>query len=191
MFWCILGTVISCSLVAYGFARLRFPGRDFLFGVMIASMMIPGAVLMIPNFVLFKMLGWYNTILPLTVPAFFGAPFFIFLLRQYMLTLPLELDDAARIDGANRFQVFSQIVMPLCFMGVWGDLMGPLIYLNDTDKYTVAVGLAMFQNISIYGGTDWGAMMAGSVMSVLPCIVIYYFAQDKLIGGIASVGLKG
>jgi ABC-type glycerol-3-phosphate transport system permease component len=164
--------------------------------------MIPGTVLTIPTFILFRNLGWYDTYLPLIVPSFFGAPFFIFLMRQYMLTIPLELDDAARIDGANWFQIFARVIMPLCkppltiivvftFMGGWNDLMGPLIYLNDPDKYTVAIGLAMFKSATMTTSTDWPALMAGSLMSILPAMVIYYFAQRHLIGGIASVGLKG
>ena len=202
VFWNIIGNVASCSLVAFGFARLRFPGRNLLFGVLIATLMIPGTVLMIPTFILFKNLGWYNTYLPLIVPSFFGSAFFIFLLRQYMLTLPLDLDDAARIDGANWLQILLQIILPLCkapltiiivftFMGQWNDLMGPLIYVNDPDKYTVAVGLAMFKSATMATRTDWSALMAASLMSILPAMVIYYFAQRHLIGGIASVGLKG
>jgi multiple sugar transport system permease protein len=157
---------------------------------------------MIPTFILFKNLGWYNTYLPLIVPSFFGSAFFIFLLRQYMLTLPLDFDDAARIDGANYLQILLQIILPLCkapltiiivftFMGQWNDLMGPLIYVNDPDKYTVAVGLAMFKSATMATRTDWSALMAASLMSILPAMVIYYFAQRHLIGGIASVGLKG
>ncbi|MCC7358540.1 MAG: carbohydrate ABC transporter permease [Anaerolineales bacterium] len=202
VFWNILGNLISCSLVAFAFARLRFPGRNFLFGLLIATLMIPGTVLTIPTFILFKLLGWYNTYLPLIVPSFFGSAFYIFLLRQYMLTLPLDLDDAARIDGASWLQILLRIILPLCkapltiiivftFMGCWNDLMGPLIYVNDPDKYTVAVGLAMFKDATMANRTDWTALMAASLMSILPIMVIYYFAQKHLIGGIASVGLKG
>lgn len=202
VFWSIVGNVLSCSVVAFGFARLRFPGRNFWFGVLIATLMIPGTVLTIPTFILFKNLGWYDTYLPLIVPTFFGAPFFIFLMRQYMLTIPLELDDAARIDGANWWQILTQVILPLCkppltiiivftFMACWNDLMGPLIYLSDPDKYTVAIGLAMFKSATLTATTDWPALMAGSLMSILPAMVIYYFAQKYLIGGIASVGLKG
>jgi ABC-type glycerol-3-phosphate transport system permease component len=200
--WSIVGNVLSCSVVAFGFARLRFPGRNFWFGVLIATLMIPGTVLTIPTFILFKELGWYDTYLPLIVPTFFGAPFFIFLMRQYMLTIPLELDDAARIDGASWWQILTRVILPLCkppltiiivftFMGSWNDLMGPLIYLSDPDKYTVAIGLAMFKSATMTASTDWPALMAGSLMSILPAMVIYYFAQKYLIGGIASVGLKG
>ncbi|MCC7354513.1 MAG: carbohydrate ABC transporter permease [Anaerolineae bacterium] len=201
MLWNILGNIISTLLVAYGFARLRFPGRDIFFMLLIATMMIPYQVTLIPTFIMFKLIGWYNTYLPLTVPAFFGAPFFIFLMRQYMMTLPLELDDAARIDGCNYLQVLYRILTPLCippltivvvftFIGVWNDYFGPLIYLNDAPKFTVALGMVMFE-ATFYGTVNYGLLMAAGLMSVIPLLVLYYFAQDKLIGGIASVGLKG
>jgi ABC-type glycerol-3-phosphate transport system permease component len=199
--WNVVGSVLSCTLVAYGFARLRFRGRELLFVVLLATLMIPGQVTMIPTFILFNLLGWYNTFLPLIVPAFFGSAFFIFLMRQYMMTIPLDLDDAARIDGCGHFQVLWRIITPLCkpplaivtvftFTGVWNDLMGPLIYLQDMEKFPVAVGLAMFQGMFLWQ-TDWGLLMAASFMAVIPSLVLYYLAQDHLIGGIASLGLKG
>jgi ABC-type glycerol-3-phosphate transport system permease component len=199
--WNMVGNLLSCTLVAYGFARLRFRGREFLFVVLLATLMIPGQVTMIPTFILFNLLGWYNTFLPLIVPAFFGSAFFIFLMRQYMMTIPLDLDDAARIDGCGHFQVLWRIITPLCkpplaiiavftFTGVWNDLMGPLIYLQDMEKFPVAVGLAMFQGMFLWQ-TDWGLLMAASFMAVLPSLLLYYIAQDHLIGGIASLGLKG
>jgi ABC-type glycerol-3-phosphate transport system permease component len=199
--WNIVGSVLSCTLVAYGFARLRFRGRELWFVVLLATLMIPGQVTMIPTFILFNLLGWYNTYLPLVVPAFFGSAFFIFLMRQYMMTIPLDLDDAARIDGCGHFQVLWRIITPLCkpplaivtvftFTGVWNDLMGPLIYLQDLEKFPVAVGLAMFQGMFLWQ-TDWGLLMAASFMAVIPSLVLYYVAQDHLIGGIASLGLKG
>jgi len=189
------------SIVAYGFARLRFRGREFLFVVLLATLMIPGQVTMIPTFILFNLLGWYNTYLPLIVPAFFGSAFFIFLMRQYMMTIPLDLNDAARIDGCGHFQVLWRILAPLCkpplaiitvftFTGVWNDLLGPLIYLQDIEKFTVAIGLAMFEGMFLWQ-TDWGLLMAASFMAVIPSLVLYYVAQDYLIGGIASLGLKG
>jgi multiple sugar transport system permease protein len=201
VFWNILGSTLSNAAVAFPFARLRFPGRNFLFMLLISTMMIPGPVLMIPTFIMFKLIGWYNTYYPLIVPSFFGDAFFIFLLRQYMMTIPFELDDAARIDGCSRFQLWWRILLPLCvppltivvvynFMGSWNAFMGPLIYLNDSNKYPLGVGIAMFKN-AFLNTTNWGLLMAASVMMVLPCLVVYYFAQDKLIGGIASVGLKG
>jgi multiple sugar transport system permease protein len=197
--WNILGAVFSTSLVAYGFARLRFPGRDGLFLLLIATLMIPYQVTLIPTFILFKLLGWINTYLPLTVPAFTGSAFFIFLMRQYLMSIPFELDDAARIDGCNTFQVLYYILLPLCippltivvvftFIGVWSDFLGPLIFLNENTKYTIALGLNMLRGRH---GTDWNLLMAASLMAVLPTLVLYFFAQNRLIGGIASVGLKG
>ena len=201
VFWDIIGSTLSDAMVGYGFARIRFWGRDFMFIVLLATLMIPGEVTMIPRFLLFKYIGWYNTYLPLVVPQFFGGAFHIFLIRQYMRTIPLDLDDAARIDGASRFQIWYRIILPLCippltivvvhsFMASWNAFMGPLIYLNDTKKYPLAVALNMLKAI-VDGQTNWNLLMAGSLISVVPCIIIYYFAQNKLIGGIASVGLKG
>lgn len=197
--WNIVGAVFSTALVAYGFARLRFPGRDFLFILLIATLMIPYQVTLIPTFILFSLLGWINTYLPLTVPAFTGSAFFIFLMRQYMMSLPFELDDAARIDGCNTFQVLFYILLPLCvpplaivvvftFIGVWSDFLGPLLYLNENDKYTLALGLNVLRGRH---GTDYNLLMAASLMAVIPTLVLYFLAQNKLIGGIASVGLKG
>ena len=199
IFWNIVGSVLSTTLVAYGFARLRFPGRDALFMLMISTMMIPYPVTLIPTFLLFKILGWLNTYLPLTVPAFTGGAFFIFMMRQYMMTIPLELDNAARIDGCNRFQVLFRILMPICkppltlvtvfsFLGVWNDFLGPLIYLNDSEKYTLAIGLNLLRSRF---DTDWNLMMAAALMSVVPVLILYFLAQLHIIGGIASVGLKG
>jgi len=199
IFWNVLGQVFATTLVAYGFARLRFPGRDFLFMLMVATLMIPYQVTLIPTFLLFKAFGWIDTYLPLTVPAFTGGPFFIFLMRQYMMTIPLELDDAARIDGANRFQVLFRILMPLCkppltlvvvftFLGVWNDFLGPLIFLSETETFPLAIGLNLLrQRFS----TDYNVLMAASLMAVAPVLVLYFFAQRHIIGGIASVGLKG
>jgi ABC-type glycerol-3-phosphate transport system permease component len=197
--WNIAGSVISTILVSYGFARLRFPGRNFLFLLMIATMMIPYQVTLIPTFLLFKEIGWFNTYLPLIVPAFTGNAFFIFFTRQYMMTIPFDLDDAARIDGCDRFQVLWRILMPLCkpplvlvivftFLGVWNDFMGPLIFLNDPSKYTIAVGLNLLKSRA---GTDWNLLMAASLMTVIPVLILYFFAQRHIIGGIASIGLKG
>jgi ABC-type glycerol-3-phosphate transport system permease component len=199
VFWNILGQGGSTSLVAYGFARLRFPGRATLFILMIATLMIPYQVTLIPTFLLFKELGWINTYLPLTVPAFTGSAFFIFLVRQYMMTIPTDLDEAARIDGCGYFQVLYRILLPLCkppltivvvftFVGVWNDFLGPLIYLNDVAKYTIGVGLSLFRGRV---GTNWNVLMAASLMAVLPSLVLYFSAQNRLIGGIASVGIKG
>jgi multiple sugar transport system permease protein len=195
----IVGTLFSCSFVAYAFARLRFRGRDFLFNVLIITMLIPWQTLMIPQFLMFFKLGWYGTYLPLIVPSFFANAFFVFLIRQYIRTIPRELENAARVDGCNYFQVFWHIVLPLCkpvlavcvvfvFLGEWNDLLGPLIYLDSNEKFTVAVGMA---NIVTRGDPATNLLMASNLIMMLPAVVLYFFAQDKLIGGIASVGLKG
>jgi ABC-type glycerol-3-phosphate transport system permease component len=195
----IVGTVFSCALVAYAFARLRFRGREFLFNLLIITLLIPWQTLMIPQFLMFFHIGWYGSYLPLIVPAFFGNAFFIFLIRQYMRTIPRDLENAARIDGCNHFQVFWHIVLPLCkpvlavcvvfvFLGEWNDLLGPLIYLDSNEKFTVAIGMA---NLVTSGDPALNLLMAANLIMMLPAVLLYFLAQDKLIGGIASVGLKG
>jgi len=195
----IVGTVFSCALVAYAFARLAFRGRDFLFNLLIITLLIPWQTLMIPQFLMFFHIGWYGSYLPLIVPAFFGNAFFIFLIRQYMRTIPRDLENAARIDGCNHFQVFWHIVLPLCkpvlavcvvfvFLGEWNDLLGPLIYLDSNEKFTVAIGMA---NLVTSGFPALNLLMAANLIMMLPAVLLYFFAQEKLIGGIASVGLKG
>ena len=195
----VIGQLLSCTLIAYGFARLRFPGRNVLFMVMLATLLIPPQVTMIPLFILFRALGWVDTYLPLTVPAFFGNPFYVFLLRQYMLTLPYELDEAARIDGCNTWQILYMILVPLCwppltivvvftFTDVYNDFLNPLIYLSDPSKFTLAIGLANF--VGRYS-SNWNYLMAASLVFLVPLLITYYFAQRHLIGGIASFGLKG
>jgi len=195
----VIGSVLSCSLVAYGFARLRFRGRNVLFIIMLSTLMIPYQVTLIPMFILFQKIGWVNTFKPLIVPAFFGDPFLIFLLRQYFMSIPRELDDAARIDGCNNFQIFYKIILPNCkpalvlvvvfkFIWTWNDFLAPLIYLNDASKYTLSIGLASFQGRFF---TDWNLMMAASLAVMLPCLVVFFFGQKQLIEGISSVGIKG
>ena len=195
----VCGQVISCTVIAYGFARLRFPGRNVLFLVMLATLLIPDQITMIPLFILYRTLGWVGTYYPLTIPSFFGNAFFIFLLRQYMMTLPGELDEAARLDGCNTWQILYRILLPLCwppltiiavytFTGVYNDFLGPLIYLSDPNSFTLAIGLANF--VGRYT-TQWNYLMAASLVVLLPLLVIYYFAQRYLIGGIASLGIKG
>jgi multiple sugar transport system permease protein len=195
----IVGTLISCSLVAYAFARLRFRGSALLFNILIITMLIPWQVLMIPQFLMFHKIGWYGTYLPLIVPSFAGNAFFIFLIRQYMRSFPRDLDESARIDGCNFWQIFWYIILPLSlpvlavcsvfvFQGVWNDLLGPLIYLDSNNKFTLAIGLA---NMVTRSGTKWNLLMAANLITIIPMVVVYFFAQDKLIGGIASVGLKG
>jgi multiple sugar transport system permease protein len=195
----ILGAVVSCSMIAYPFARLRFRGKTVLFNAVIATMLLPGPVLLIPQFLLFYRIGWYGTYLPLIVPAFTGIPFYIFLLRQYMRTIPLDLDEAARIDGAGYWTTYWRIIIPLTFpaltvvavftfLGSWNDFFGPLIYLTDQDDFTVALALATFVRRV---GVRWNVMMAANLVAILPVLMLYFFAQNKLIGGIASVGIKG
>lgn len=196
----IVGTLLSCSLVAYAFARLRFRGSEALFTLLIITMLIPWQALMVPQFLMFFKMGWYGTYLPLIVPSFGGSSFFIFLIRQYMRTIPKDLDDAARVDGLNYWGVFWRIIMPLSipaltvcavfvFLGSWNDLLGPLIYLDTNSKFTVAIGLANLAQRA--GNAQWNLLMAGNLISIIPAIVLYFALQKQLIGGIASVGLKG
>ncbi|HEX8861265.1 MAG TPA: carbohydrate ABC transporter permease [Actinomycetes bacterium] len=195
----VLGVLISCSLVGFGFARMRFRGSKILFSILIITMLIPWQVLMVPQFLMFFKIHWYGTYLPLIVPSFGGTAFFIFLIRQYMRTIPRDLDDAARVDGLNNWQIFWRIILPLStpvltvcavftFLWNWNNLLGPLLYLDSDEKFTVAIGLA---NLVTRSDTPWNLMMAANLLSIIPPIVVYFFAQKKLIGGIASVGLKG
>lgn len=195
----IVGHLVSVTLVAYGFARLRFPGRDILFLIMLSTLMIPYQVTLVPRFILFAKLGLTNTYWPLILPAFTGTPFLIFLVRQYMMSIPFDLDEAAYIDGATRFDVFWRIIIPLTrpalmlvivftFIDVWNDFLQPLIYLNDPNMFTVSLGLSFFQGAR---ETNWNLLMAGSVLAMLPPLVLFFFAQKQLIGGISVEGLKG
>ncbi len=197
--WNVVGQVVSCTLIAYGFARLRFPGRDALFLVLLATLMVPRQVTLVPQFILFAKLGWVNTYLPLILPAFTGSPFLIFLMRQYMMTIPLDLDEAATIDGAGRLQILRHVIMPISgpalvlvavftFTDVWNDFMGPLIYLNDPEKFTVSLGLSFFQGAK---ETSWHLLMAGSLMSMIPPMILFFLAQKRLLGGLAAAGIKG
>lgn len=194
----VIGTVLSCSWVAYGFSILEWPGRDKVFWLMLSTMMLPGQVTMIPLFLIFKHLGWINTYLPLIVPAFLGNAFFIFLLRQFFLTIPRDLIDAARVDGCSAFRIYWQIVMPLSvpalatvalftFLASWNDFMGPLIYVVDEAKYTLSLGLAMFRGRFM---TRYGEMMAVSTLMTIPIIVLFFFTQKTFIQGIKTSGMK-
>lgn len=199
---CVLnvgGTVLSCALVAYGFSRIQWHGRDKVFVVALATMMIPFPVLMVPLYTIFKNFGWIGTFRPLWVPAFFGSAYNIFLLRQFFLTIPKDLTEAARIDGCHEFRIFWQIVLPLarpalmvvglfCFMYVWNDFMGPLIYLSDAKQFTLALGLQQFQSRN--GGTDIHLLMAASTLMVAPIIVLFFFTQRTFIEGISLTGMK-
>lgn len=196
----LVGEVLTASLVAYGFARLRFPGRDFLFALMLSTLMLPYIVVMIPLFVVFRYLGWINTLLPLTVPAFFGgSPLFIFLMRQFFMTLPTELDDAAKIDGAGFFRTWWTILMPLAQPALvtvailslvfhWNDFTAPLIYLNTTDRFTLSLGIRLFRdeyNIHV------NLTMAFSTMMTLPIITVFFLFQKYFVRGISTTGLTG
>jgi ABC-type glycerol-3-phosphate transport system permease component len=195
----IFGVILSCSVVGFAFARLRFRGSKVLFTILIITMLIPWQALIVPQFLFFVKLGWYGTYLPLIVPSFTGTAFFIFLIRQYMRTIPKDLDDAARVDGLNTWQIFWRIILPLStpvltvcavftFLGSWNNLLGPLIYLDSDEKFTVAIGLA---NLVTRADTPWNLTMAANLVTILPTVIVYFFVQKRLIGGIASVGLKG
>ena len=197
---CVAGSVCSNAVVAYAFARLRWPGRDFFFAVTLATMMVPFPVLMVPTFGLFKWLGWVGSFRPLWVPAFFGSAFSIFLLRQFFRTIPMELSEAAKIDGCSEVRIFTDILLPLAkpalavvalftFMGTWNDFMGPMIYLSDQETFTLSLGLQAYQ--SQHGGTQWNLLMAAATVVILPVIVVFFFAQKMFIQGIATSGLKG
>lgn len=198
-FTTVLGTVFSSALVAYGFARIEFPMRNGLFLVVLATMMLPYQVTLIPLFALYSWLGWNGTFLPLIVPYFFGVPFYIFLLRQFFMGIPEDLSAAARIDGCSEFGIFWRIILPLSkpalattalfmFLFQWGDFLNPLIYLQDDRQYTLAVALQQFQS---QHESAWGPLMAMSTVITLPIIVLFFLTQRTFIQGITMSGLKG
>ena len=194
-----LGTTLSSSLVAFAFARLRFPGRGPLFLLCLATMMVPAQVTMIPTFMLFKNLGWYDTFYPLIVPAFLGGGAYnIFLMRQFFMSIPYEMDEAAKIDGCSNFGVYWRILLPLCkpalvtvavfsFVYNWNDFLNPLIYLDSNSKKTLALGLTNF--VSLYG-QDYHLLMAASLLISLPIVLMFLFGQRYFVQGIATTGLK-
>ena len=195
----VLGQLFACSLVAYGFARLEFFGRGFLFALLLATMMLPGQVTMIPQFVLWKDLGWYNTLRPLWVPSWFGAAFFIFLMRQFFMTIPKELEDAAKIDGCGFFGIYWRIFLPLAapamatvaifsFMGAWNEFVGPLVYLSDERLFPLALGLNQFRQEQ---SGEWAWMMAASTLMMLPVVAVFFFCQRYFIQGVTLTGIKG
>lgn len=195
----VFGAIVTCSLAAYAFSRLRAPGRDAIFVVMLSQMMIPGVVTLVPLYILFAKLDWIDTFLPLTIPALLGSPFYIFMLRQFFLTLPMELEEAALIDGAGRLRIWWTILMPLSkpaiatvaifsFMFAWNDFTGPLIFLNSRSKFTLSLGLQAFM---FERRTLWGPLMAASTMMILPILVVFFLAQKHFIQGIALTGMKG
>ncbi|MHB0874775.1 MAG: carbohydrate ABC transporter permease [Anaerolineae bacterium] len=198
-FLTVLGTVVSASMAAYAFGRMRFPGRETMFLIWIGCMMIPSQVTLIPQFIMLRSMGWLNTHLPLVVPSFFGNAFGTFLLRQFFMTIPMELEDAAVVDGATRFRIYWNIMMPLAmpslatlavftFMGSWNNLLGPVIYLTDYNKMTLPVGLAFFRG---QYGTQWPLLMAGATISVVPIVLLYIFAQRYFVQGVVMSGIKG
>ena len=195
----MVGAVLSNVFIGYGFARIDWPGRDIVFIIVIATMMLPSQVRFIPLFITYSQWGWLETFAPLIVPAFFGNAFFVFLVRQFMLTFPRDLDDAARVDGANELMIFWRIVAPLSkpaiitiaifdFMWGWHDYINPLVFLRDPDKFTLSVGLRLF--FSQYGA-EWALLMAAATMFTLPMIVVFFFAQRTFIEGISFTGVKG
>ncbi len=196
----VLGVTLSCSLVAYGFSRIQWPGRDIFFVITLATMMLPYQVTLIPLYILFRSFGWVGSWKPLIVPAFFGNGFYIFLLRQFFMTIPFELSDAASIDGASELRIYSRLILPLSkpalavvilfqFLFAWRDFLGPLIYLTDDSKYPLSLGLSSY--LSVHGQPEWGLLMAAATMMTLPIVIIFFFAQRTFIQGIALTGLKG
>ncbi|MEI2402457.1 carbohydrate ABC transporter permease [Niallia taxi] len=195
----VIGTVVSSTLVAYGFARIKGKGRNFWFVLLLGTMMLPPQVTMIPVYMIFSKLGWVNTFLPLIVPSFFGSAYFIFLLRQFFKTIPKELEESAYLDGCGAFGIFWRIIIPLSvpsiitvallsFMWTWNDFLNPLIYLNDDSKYTLALGILQFKGALLI---QWGPMMAASVFIILPLIIIFFVGQKYFVQGIATTGGKG
>jgi ABC-type glycerol-3-phosphate transport system permease component len=202
----VIGTLLSCSLVAYGFAIIKWPGRNLVFVLVLATMMLPGQVTLIPLYVIYAKLGWTNTFLPLILPCFFGSyvgswsgAFFIFLLRQFFLGIPKELIDAARVDGAGELRILIQIVMPLAvpalittglltFIDKWNDFYGPLIYLRDPTQFPLARAVQVFQTAH---QTEWALSMSAAALVSLPLVILYFFAQRKFIEGITLTGQKG
>lgn len=195
----VCGTLISSSLVAYSFARLRWPGRNFWFVILLATMMIPGAVTMMPQFLIFRELGWIDTLKPLWVPAFFGSAFNIFLLRQFFMSIPNELEDAAKIDGCSPFGTYWRVMLPqvrpalaaIAIMGVlgsWNNFQGPLIYLSSAEKMPLAYALQLYQQ---QHGGEPGLLMAASTLVVLPIIVLFFFTQRYFIEGVSLTGMGG
>ncbi|MEI6799099.1 MAG: carbohydrate ABC transporter permease [Pseudomonadota bacterium] len=194
-----IATVVASSLVAYGFAIIKWPGRNGVFVLVLATMMLPTQVTLIPLYVIFAKLGWVNTFLPLVVPTLFGSPFFIFLLRQFFLGIPKDLIDAARIDGASELKILLQIVVPLStpalitvglltFIDKWNDFYGPLIYLQDKSLYPLSRAVQVFQSAH---RQDWPQSMAAAVVVALPLVLLYFFAQRKFVEGITLTGQKG
>jgi multiple sugar transport system permease protein len=196
-----IGTVLSCAMVGYGFSRIDWKGRDFFFSLTLATLMLPSMVTMIPVFIIFRKLEWVGTFKPLIIPAFFATPYYIFMFRQFFRTIPLELSDSARVDGASELDIFFRIYIPLIrpamavvalftFIGAWGDFLGPLIYNNAQENYTITLGIYQMLGNRVTD-TDWGIIMAISAITLLPIVAIFFFAQRTFIEGISLTGLKG
>ncbi|MBI2939382.1 MAG: carbohydrate ABC transporter permease [Chloroflexi bacterium] len=195
-----LGSVISTAFIGYSLARLRWPERDYVFALCLATMMLPGVVTLIPTFLIYRNVGWIDTFLPLIVPSWFGMnAFYVFLMRQFLLSLPYELEEAARVDGASSFRILWQVMVPLSgpviatiaifsFLGHYNEFMGPLIYLSSNENFTLALGLRMIQGRF---GTQWPIVMAASTVMIAPPIVIFFLAQRYFIRGIQLTGLAG
>jgi multiple sugar transport system permease protein len=195
----IIGTLFSCTLVAYGFARIKWPGRNVIFLAFLSTIMLPSQVTMIPLYIIYRQIGWIGTIWPLVAPSFFGSALYVFLLRQFLLSIPQDLSDAARIDGANEVGILWHVMLPLMrpalatvalftFVNVYRDFLGPLIYLTDQDQWTISLGLKLFQN---QYGAQWQLMMAASTLAMLPTLVLFFLTQRTFIKGIALTGIKG
>ena len=195
-----VGTVISCSMVAYGFSRIEWKGRDLFFGLTLAMLMLPSMVTLIPVFIIFRKLEWVGTYKPLIVPAFFATPYYIFMFRQFFMSIPYELSDSARVDGASEPDIFARIYLPLIrpamavvalftFISVWGDFLGPLVYINRQEDYTITLGVYQMLGNRV-NDTDWGIIMAISTMTLLPIVIIFFLAQRTFIEGINLTGLK-
>ena len=195
----VILTAVSCACAAYAFSRLRWPGRDAFFAILLSTMMLPAQVTLVPTFLIFSWLGWVNSFKPLWVPTMFGAAFYIFLLRQFFLTIPKDLEEAAEIDGCSYPRIFAQILIPLLkpsllavmvfqFLGSWNDFVGPLVYLNRPDLLTLSVGLQAFRSLH---GTQWELLLAASTIMTVPVVALFFAAQKYFIEGITLTGMKG
>ncbi|MFD2611925.1 carbohydrate ABC transporter permease [Paenibacillus gansuensis] len=196
----VFSHVLSNTFIAYGFARIKFPGKSFLFSLMLATMMIPGFCTLIPQYILFSKLGWVGTYLPLTIPGFFGSAFQIFMLRQFYLSIPKDLIEAAKIDGANHIYIWARIMVPLAkpaviviaistFQGAWNDFLGPLLYVNKESMFNIQIGLTAFRSAEL---TQWNYLMAASLIALAPVIAMFFFFQRYFIEGMnISAGTKG
>lgn len=199
VFFSVLGTLLSCSIVAYAFSRMRFPGKGIMFAVLLSTMMLPGAVTLLPTFLIFRQLGWIDTLYPLWVPTFFAGAFNVFLLRQFFMSIPMELEDAAKIDGCSFLRTFWQVMVPQVkpalaviaiwtFMGAWNNFMGPLIYVNSPENMPIAYAVQLFQG---QRGGEQHLMMAFATMAMLPVLVLFFFAQKYFIEGVTLSGFGG